>query len=71
MEQITKYRLPSNPAKEKSARFAEYVKSTGSTKTWECEALDPDILRRAVHDAILSATDVEQLNAVQELQAAE
>lgn len=70
-EQIRKYRLPSNPAKETSSRFAEYVKRTGTRKCWECESLKPEVLRQALHDAILSALDVDQLNAVQEREAEE
>jgi hypothetical protein len=41
-----------NPAKESSPRFKGYVERTGSTKTWECEALPPDFLREALEEAI-------------------
>ncbi len=71
MEQVKKYKLPSNPAKETSTRFREYVKRTRTTSCWECEALEPAVLRQCVHDAILDAIDVDQLNAVQEREAEE
>lgn len=71
LEQVKKYKLKPNPAKESSSRYSEYVKRTGLTDCWECEALDPADLRQSLHDAILSAVDVDQLNAVQEREAEE
>lgn len=71
LAQVKKYNLTSNPAKESSTRFREYVKRTGTKLCWECEALEPAVLRKCVHDAILKAVDVDQLNAVQERQAQE
>lgn len=71
LEQVRKFNLPPNPAKESSSRYAEYVKRAGTTKCWECESLDPEDLRQALHDAILSVIDVDQLNAVQECEKEE
>jgi ParB-like nuclease domain len=71
MEQVKQYNLHPNPAKETSSRFQAYVKRTGTTQCWECEALDPDVLRTLLHDAIVSVLSVDQLNAVQELEAEE
>jgi hypothetical protein len=71
MKQVKQYKLPSNPAKESSTRYHEYVKRTGTNLCWECEALEPSVLRQCVHDAILEAVDVDQLNAVQEREAGE
>jgi hypothetical protein len=71
LEQVKKYNLASNPAKESSSRFRQYVERTGTNLCWECEALEPDVLRQCVHDAILKAVDVDQLNAVQEREAQE
>jgi hypothetical protein len=71
MDQVKKYGLTSNPAKETSSRYHEYVKRTKTTSCWEVEALEPDVLRKCVHDAILKAVDVDQLNAVQEREAQE
>jgi hypothetical protein len=71
VDQVNLYKLPSNPAKETSPRFAEYVKRTGTKRCWEVEALEPDVLRQCVHDEILKAVDVDQLNAVQEREAQE
>ena len=71
MDQVKKYRLPPNFAKETSKRYNSYVKRTGTKECWECEALDEDVLRQCVHDAIMSVMDVGQLNAVQEREAEE
>jgi len=71
MEQVKQCNLPPNWAKEKSTRFREYVRRTGTRRSWECEALDPSVIRAALHEAILSVTDIGQLNAVQEREAAE
>lgn len=70
-EQIEKYNLRPNPAKEDSKRFAQYVQRTGTTDTYECEALEPEVLRHALHDAISSVVNVEILQAVQEREATE
>jgi hypothetical protein len=67
-QQVQQFHLSPNPAKESSARFAEYVKRTGTNETWECESLEPEILRRALHDAILSTLDVNQLESVEKLE---
>jgi hypothetical protein len=71
LEQVRQYNLTSNPAKESSTRFRQYVQRTGTNLCWECEALEPDVLRQCVHDAILKVVDVDQLNAVQEREAQE
>jgi hypothetical protein len=71
MEQVQRYNLHPNWAKEKSSRFTEYVNRTGTRQSWECEALEPDIVRQCLHDAIMSVTNAEQLNAVQEREAEE
>ncbi len=70
-EQVKRFHLQSNFAKETSARFKSYVQRTGTNQTWECEALPPEDLRRAVYDSILSALNVEQLGAVQKLETEE
>jgi hypothetical protein len=67
-QQVRQFHLSPNPAKESSARYAEYVKRTRTNKTWECESLEPEVLRRALHDAILSTLDVKQLQAVEKLE---
>lgn len=71
LEQVQHYDLPPNPAKESSSRFSEYVRKTGTRSCWECEALDPGVIRQTLHDAILSVTDVDLLNAVQEREQTE
>lgn len=71
MKQIREHGLSPNPGKESSSRFKDYVKRTGTSDTWECESLPPEVLRQALHDAISSALNIDQLKAVQESEAAE
>ena len=71
MEQIETQEAPPAFAKEKSSRLKQYVRRTGSKECWEVESIDPEFLQSEVHDAVLSVLDVEQLNAVQQRQAAE
>jgi hypothetical protein len=71
LDQVKKFKLPSNPAKETSSRYHEYVERAGTKSCWECEALEPDVLRECVHTAILEAIDIDQLNAVQERECQE
>jgi hypothetical protein len=71
MDQVRQYGLHPNPAKESSSRFSEYVRKTGTRECWECEALDPDVIREVLHETILSVVDVDQLNGVQELEQTE
>jgi ParB-like nuclease domain len=71
MQQIEQQGAAPNFAKETSSRFKQYVRRTGSKKCWEVEAIDPEFLQNEVHEAILAVLDVEQLNAVQQRQAAE
>jgi hypothetical protein len=71
LQQVKQYSLSPNPAKESSTRFAEYVKRTGTNQCWECEALEPEVLRKILHETLLKVMDVDQLNAVQELEAEE
>lgn len=71
LAQAREYNLHPNPAKETSTRFMEYVRRTGTTDTWEVEALDPEVLREQVYNETKRAMDVNQLNAVQECQARE
>jgi hypothetical protein len=71
LEQVAEHKLPSNPAKESSSRYREYVKRTGTTLSWEVEALEASVLRKCVRNTILEAIDVDQLNVVQEREAEE
>ena len=56
-EQIADLQLVANPAKKSSSRFNSFVKRTGSTDTYECEALPPRVLQDALRDAISKAID--------------
>lgn len=51
MSQIDQYAPPPNPAKTTDARFEEYMRLYG-TESWEIDALDPDVLRTLITDAV-------------------
>ncbi|MDG1895030.1 MAG: ParB/RepB/Spo0J family partition protein [Fuerstiella sp.] len=61
LEQVKDFELETdfNPAKETSARLASFVKESGSTETWEVEALPPDYLQDELRAAIESNLDME------------
>jgi hypothetical protein len=46
-----------NAAKEASSRYKKFVADTGSTKTWEIEALPPEYLQNALAGAITANMD--------------
>ena len=54
---IDTHKTFANPAKKSSSRFNSFVKRTGSTDTYECEALPPRVLQDALRDAISKAID--------------
>ena len=53
-EQIKELKLQQdfNPAKKDSPNLKAFIKRTGSQRTWECEALDPEYLRGQLRTAI-------------------
>jgi hypothetical protein len=56
----------SNPGKVESKHLESFIETTGSDKTWECEALPPEYLRKALRVALESAMDTEILNRTEE-----
>jgi hypothetical protein len=63
-DQIRKYNLPPCiGAKEKSARFKNYVKQTGMTDAWELDALEPEFLIQEVDRKVRSFLNIEAFNA--------
>lgn len=70
MDQINQYRLPHNPAKITDPRAAEYVKKHGQ-KSWEVDALKPDVLTALVEDAILNVMDAKPYNDMLKKEAKE
>jgi hypothetical protein len=55
-----------NPAKDTSTRFNTFVRETGGTRTWECEALPPDYLQEALTEVIEQNMNIEIFEAEQE-----
>ena len=53
-----------NPAKVTSSRFRKFVERTGSVKSWEVEALDPDYIVEQIKAAIEANMDMEAYKSV-------
>lgn len=51
MPQVEQYRPPPNPAKVQDARFADYQAKYGD-ESWELDALDPEVIRDLIRDAV-------------------
>lgn len=58
MDQVRKYNPPTNPAKIKDPRAKWYIKEYGN-KSWELDALRPDVLEELIKSAIESIIDVD------------
>ena len=56
MDQVDQYQPPPNPAKPKDSRFRSYRLQFG-TRSWELDALEPDVLIALVEKAILEFRD--------------
>lgn len=67
MAQIGEYVLPPNPAKITDSRAKNYIRTYGR-KSWELDALRPDVLSKIIDDEIEALTDHAKLNARRELQ---
>ncbi len=61
MEQIKTYRLPHNPAKITDPRAADYIKQHGQ-KSWEVDALKPDVLTALVRNSIVEAMNTDKFD---------
>ena len=62
LSQIKKYNPPPNPAKITDPRAKWYLKEYGN-KSWELDALKPEILRKLAEDGIFNYIDLEKYNA--------
>lgn len=69
-----------NPAKPDSTHLAAFIEETDGTRTWECEALDPEYLQGQLRDAVLAnmnleifaaaqAREIEEIKLIQETRA--
>lgn len=56
MDQINRHNPPPNPAKQTDTRFSDYKRKFG-TKSWELDALNPDILSSLAERAIETYID--------------
>ncbi len=55
-QQVEKYKLPPNPAKETDVRFEGYRRKFGN-ESWELDALEPDVLHTMIRRAVLRVRD--------------
>ncbi len=56
IDQVTKLKLPPNPAKKTDARAKSYISKFGSS-SWELDAIEPKELIRLVTDSVLKLRD--------------
>jgi hypothetical protein len=62
LEQVRRYKLPSNPAKVRDARAKAYIEKFGND-SWEVDAIPPRELNQLVERAIARFTDRKLLDA--------
>jgi hypothetical protein len=65
MDQVEEHEPPPNPAKITDSRAAAYIEMYGD-KSWELDALPPDVLAGLVRDAILAVRDEDEWQAAVE-----
>ena len=70
MEQIMEYSLPPNIVKKTDSRSAEYVKKYGN-KSWELDALNPEILTNLLESGILAYLDEGKYHEMEKQEDAE
>ena len=70
MEQIREYSLPSNTVKKTDSRSAKYIKKYGN-KSWELDALNPEILTNLLVSSILAYLDEGKYREMQRQEKAE
>lgn len=62
MDQVRRYNPPPNPAKITDSRAHGYIREFGS-KSWELDALDPNVLRDLIESTVLEHRDVDAWEA--------
>lgn len=63
MDQVNQYNPPPNPAKISDPRAKAYIERFGD-RSWEVDALPPDVLTRLIRHAFEAAIDVSAMDAV-------
>lgn len=63
MPQVDQYRPPPNPAKVTDSRARAYIEKHGP-RSWEVDALPPNVLARVIRDAFRKVIDREAMNEV-------
>jgi hypothetical protein len=58
MDQIERYNLPANYAKESNVLTAWYEEKFGTKQCWEVDALDGDVLSEILENTILDLIDL-------------
>lgn len=63
---IETYNLPMNPNSKRDSRFKWFIEKYGVDYSVELDALEPDVLRQKVEDAITTFLDLEKIEAKKE-----
>jgi hypothetical protein len=69
VDQIERYRPPSNPAKEKDTRYQAYAKQFGRD-CWELDALDPTVIADLIRTEVEGLIDADAWNEARDTEAA-
>lgn len=67
IEQVRRYRLPHNPAKVTDSRYKKYQEEFGD-KSWELDALKPEVMAKMIDDAIMEVMDTDRFAAAKKAQ---
>lgn len=67
MNQVRKYNPPPNPAKDTDSRFEEYRRVHGS-KSWELDALNPQVISTLIETNIKEFIDFSQWNSDRDIE---
>lgn len=70
MDQVDQYQPPPNPAKLTDSRATAYIAKHGD-KSWEVDALPPDVLSRLITNAISAEVDDKLMEAVKKREEAD
>ena len=57
LDQVGRYALPPNPAKETDTRFLAYVENFGTRECWELDALAPNVIADLIRAEIVALID--------------
>jgi hypothetical protein len=70
MDQVRRYSLPPNYAKETDKRYDAYVEEFGTEECWELDALEPTVIDQLLREEIASFVDMRKWREAKEKERA-